>query len=549
LVIDRLQAEQWEASRLPDALPRYRETPCQENCLEVRLLVADGPTPLRVPVATGHRLDASSVRLNGDSVAVFETEHGEAILRPRDRRQGLLEYRSGPAPAWPAGTDPSRRATLDPGTASPALREVAAAIRPLPIAAGVQQALDFVARTITYDRTPATLRAYGRAVRERSDFVTAALDVGAGDCDVQNGVLLTLLRLRGIEARLVLGYVGLGGTVATGLHAWVEYLDADGRWSVADASITGDPEIHHPLAHPPESSADPSVGVSIPHRVAASLDAPGQQARTFGLAALLILGLGTTAWLARRRVGPQVELGPDENLAALLGGALRHPEAFAGLPAMFHGRFVPLLETASAISLDRARRLGAQNRLFRSGKGSDLARKAAARGIPVIDAAAPEGRVTSVALGAIDLDRWSGLLQQSLETRLCSRINERLEALHAPWRVREVSGLPEPWTEVALEDLRLGRRLMLLDMDQLEFAPARRLLPQQLDAAAFTTLDVLLHRLDMSDRERAKILAAFAESAVSEAVHSEAVQPEAVSSGAVQSEAVETETVPPGDLP
>ncbi|MEM7357095.1 MAG: ATP-binding protein, partial [Acidobacteriota bacterium] len=216
LVIDRLQAEQWEASRLPDALPRYRETPCQENCLDVRLLVADGPTPLRVPVATGHRLDASSVRLNGDSVAVFETEHGEAILQPRDRRQGLLEYRSGPAPAWPAGTEPSRRATLDPGTASPPLREVAAAIRPLPIAAGVQQALDFVARTITYDRTPATLRAYGRAVRERSDFVTAALDVGAGDCDVQNGVLLTLLRLSGIEARLVLGYVGLGGTVATG---------------------------------------------------------------------------------------------------------------------------------------------------------------------------------------------------------------------------------------------------------------------------------------------------------------------------------------------
>ena len=515
LVVE-LRGARWATSKVSEALPRYREAPCQRDCLRVSLLIAAGPTPLRIPVATGHRLEASSVRLDGESLPVYETDEGEAVLLASDRRAGHLEYRSGPAPGV-ASAPPQQAQTARTAHASPAseLADIAVAMRPLPIETRVRRALDYVARRVSYDRSPTTVRAYARAVHDHSSFVEAALAVGAGDCDVQNGVLLELLRLSEVEARLALGYVGIGGTVAAGLHAWVEYRDAGGRWSVADASSSADPEINRSSGAASQPlAANRPAGVLLPGRVAAGLEpSPDTPAQVAAVAFLLVL-LGSAAWMVRRRLTGAIELGADENLAALLGGALQHPQAFAGLPAMFHGRFVPLAGRADAISLHRARRLGAKNRLFRTSRGSALARRAAARGIPVIDAATPEGRVLSLALGAIDLDRWSKLLRHAVDTRLCQSINARLDGLNAPWRLRESTGLPEPWVEIALEDLRLGQRLILLDTSHLEFAPARHLLPQQPDAAAFTVLDVLLHRIDMADAQRARILAAFAETAV-----------------------------------
>ena len=485
LVIDTLEKTLWTAKPVSEALPRYRGAPCRQDCLRVSLLVAGGSTPLRIPVATGHRLEASSVRLDGENIPVYETRNGEAVLLSRDRRPGLVEYRSGPA-LESSSARPSLAHAASLGRASPPdeLAEIAAAIRPLSIENRVQRAIDYVARHVAYDRSQSTAGSYARAVSEHSDFVDAALAVGAGDCDVQNGVLLALLRLSDVEARLALGYVGVRGTVAPGLHAWVEYRDVSGRWSIADASVSVDPEIAESAAtgssvaidEPPLSAQ--SAGVLIPNRVAESIDLSSGMPRQLGAIAILVTILGSAALMWRRGSSGDVELGTNEDLAALLGGALRHPEAFAGLSAMSHGRFVPLLGRSAAISLHRARRLGSKNRLFRTSGGSTLARKAAAQRIPVIDASTPEGRVLSLALGAIDLDRWSTLLKHSVDTRLCEHINALLDSVNALWRLREAPGLSEPWVEIALEDLRLGQRLILLDMRHLEFAPVRRLLPE-----------------------------------------------------------------------
>ncbi len=546
LVIDDLAGSRWAASPPgADEPTPYRTAECRRGCIEVQLLVAEDQRALRLPIPAGHRLDAASVRLDGRPTAVFETASGEAVLRLQGPPGSVLEYRTGPAPP------PARRSASPPAPVPGELAALAEELRGRPVAERVQAALAAVARRVRYDRSPGVARSYQRAVRAGAGFVEAALDLGAGDCDVQNGVLATLLRAAGVDARLAVGYVGIGGTVAPGLHAWVVYAADAGRWDVADASTgagAGGFGTDVILAAQP---APATAGGGLAAGVAAALTPGSASARpalaaaalvAVALAAVALVAVALAAVLAaaiavrRRRTAAALAAGaltPGEDLAALLGGALRHPEAFAGLPALFHGRFVPLAGRSGGLSLARARRLARANRLFRTRTGSRLARRAAARGVEVVDASTAEGRVLSLALGAIDLDRWSSLLERSSESELTLRINRRLGALRAPWRLRvgarrdgarrdgarrerSDTASPEPWTEIALEDLALGHRQILLNLETPELAPACALLPARPAAAAFTVLDVLLHRLDLEERVRARILAAFAREAVAE---------------------------------
>jgi hypothetical protein len=423
--------------------------------------------------------------------------------------RGVLGYRTGPA------APPSRsfRPDLPAGGRSrsyPAPRPLVAAaegLHVLPVEERVLRGLRFVADNIAYDRSPEAARVY--LAGDGRLFAETALAVGAGDCDVQNGLLVELLRLAGVEARLALGYVGFEGTALPGLHAWVEYFD-DGRWYAADASASASSSgaSRRPLDAAGRLPAEVLAGIAPP--------AKGWR-RPWTVGALLLLTAGVAGLAVRRRFAATgLELDPTGDLAALLGGALRHPGAFSALPAMAHGRFVPLLARAEAISIDRARRLAAKRRLFRSSIASRLARDAVARGTPVIDASTAEGRVLSLALGAIDLDHWSELLDRSSESGLGRWMNLQLELLDEPWRVRAVSGLGEPMTELALEDLGLGRRLILIDPQHAELRPARRFLPDHPETAAFTALDLVANRLDLTDRDRSRILAVSARRALAE---------------------------------
>ncbi len=535
LVIEDLTANRWAPSTVTGDPRLYRGVDCPPKdgpitsagagCVEARLLVAGSENAVRIPVPTGHRLDVASLRFDGRSETIYETANGEALLRLPGGPSGVVEYRTGPARSLdrtPRGAPPA------PPEAPAELMEMAAKIRRLPAEERVQRALDYVAQRVVYDRSPAARGRYaltgGGAGRGHGrGFVELALDAGSGDCDVQSGVLVTLLRLAGVNARLALGYAGSQGTVAPGLHAWVEVRQPDGGWTVADPSVAaGD-------ASGPSVLAAGLADMRFPRTESRW---PPLQAVPLAAAALL---LGVAAWSLRRRSATGIELirwpAPDgtssgEDLAALLGGALRHPEAFAGLPAMFHGRFVPLLGRrgghsgggrTKCISLARARRMASKNRLFRSSAGSQLARRAAARGVPVIDASTGEGRVLSLALGAIDVDHWSNLLASSSRSELTRCIDRRLDQLDASFGLREAPEMNRPWMEVALEDLKLGRRQILVDPGRPEYAPVRSLARDRPEAAAFTMLDVLLHDVELPERERARILAAFAQPAVEEA--------------------------------
>jgi hypothetical protein len=234
---------------------------------------------------------------------------------------------------------------------------------------------------------------------------------------------------------------------------------------------------------------------------------------------LIALGILALGWflLRRRRIplhGVPI-LGESGDLAALLGGALRHPTAFAAMPAVFHGHFVPLIGSGKALSLHTARRLAEEQRLFRSDAGSEFAQQAADKGISVVDGGTPEGAVLSRAFGAIDLDHWGDLLSRCYETESTRRIGRTLQQVGASWRIRESPKLPEAVVEISLEDLRLGKRLVLFDLDHPDFAMAR---PATESAQGdFALLDLLSPRLDLESGTQSRVLAHFAAAALEEA--------------------------------
>ena len=75
------------------------------------------------------------------------------------------------------------------------------------------------------------------ALARHEGFIQRTLSIGAGDCDVQNGLLTALAQAAGVPARLAVGYLGQAGRVLPQLHGWVEYRQGN-RWLVADATVS-----------------------------------------------------------------------------------------------------------------------------------------------------------------------------------------------------------------------------------------------------------------------------------------------------------------------
>lgn len=221
---------------------------CGDACSNVEMAVGAVAGPLVIPVPTGYRLDPASVTWNGEPVReLWLDEVGEASAMVRSRGMSVLRYRIGPSTASePTAVAAPQRAPLSRKWA----RVVQRARRQRPRAA-VPAITREVRRGIQYDVSPETA---SRFERHRGLWSERVVAVGAGDCDVKNGLNVLLLRRLEIPARLAVGMVALGGRARSGLHAWTEWYDA-GRWRVADA--TGRP----PAVAPPRlavSGPDPA---------------------------------------------------------------------------------------------------------------------------------------------------------------------------------------------------------------------------------------------------------------------------------------------------
>ncbi len=437
LIVDRVGGSADPGQPLsPELYPRYV---CRTDCLRVDLPIAEQPGELlRIPVPSGHLLEVDSLRYVGLNQDRFPREvgaslSGEAVLRldadaPGGLR-GVLRYRTGPGPAT---VIPARELDLLPED----LRAEAAALRTLPPAERVDRAIDLVRSRVSYQINPSVAALHDRALAAGTDFVTRTLEIGAGDCDVQNGLLVAVLQVADVDARLAVGWVGHAGGVSAWLHAWVEYLGPEGYWRVADATAGGASRGETVAALPPPSDsvavgavarpepetsastggdgespgsgdqggrdsgvvepetaspgeplepgsdgpgASPSGPLDRLHDRASALVSSLPRALVpwlLGLAAgLFALGLVLVGRASLLRTARRFDLDESGDLSSLLQGALTQPATFRHLPSLFHRRLVPL-RGGAAISLARSRTLAADGHLYVGGGQTQLCRGA-----------------------------------------------------------------------------------------------------------------------------------------------------------------------------
>lgn len=526
----------------------YPTTVCAQNCIRVRLPIVAEQGGTRIPVPTGHRIASGSAKLDGDPVELRASAEGHPAIYSPVRRTGVLEFdvSRGPDPMPPPQP-------LMVGTLPAELRRIAQRLQTAPIERRVEQLLGEVRRRVRYDRSPLMAQRHAQAQAEGDGFVTRTLTLGAGDCDVQNGLLVALLHAAHVPARLAVGYVGREGTVHPWLHAWVEYRDARGDWHVSDASENssnagpGTLDLRtSPTLPPPRPDASvsglPAGGVpEAPGPLtgtprASELTTPRAQANSsttfFGwlglierrspwlvrIVPLLLLASMLWSWFAGR-TRRAIKLDHRADLSKLLQGVLQQPAAFGNFSALFTRPLVPL-SNGGAISLNRARELAALGRLYRSERRPRLARKAVRSGAAVIDVRVPEGRTVADSLGAIDLDQWARAIETSFADPLTDQVNAYVRMKGEDWGTRLID---QGSSEVVVLDLAplgvdlpgiRGTRVVLIDRNCPWMAQAQAAFSQKPHEAMFSILDRVAERLDLPTRRRARLLSAGARQAL-----------------------------------
>ncbi len=408
-----------------------------------------------------------------------------------------------------------------------AASDFAARLQSLDADEAASRARDWVSERVVYDNSATTVDRHRDATRSGLPFAERCLAVGAGDCDVQNTLLAAILARAGISVRLVVGFVGAQGRALPGLHAWVEYRNPGQAWRAIDASRVGPPDTPSPREG--ESSGTPGIGTAaagIPTRARSVVPPRTLPGFSVGRAAALALVFGLVAvgavLIARHRFAVEsVRSSGTPNLVGLLRGALARPEAYREVPALFSRRVVPLLAGASgagAISLERARRLARRGRLAVGSTASDLARRVAATGRPVIDGSRPEGSAVAATLGAIDLDRWDAILTRGGGRPVTERLEGAAAMVGERWQVIVCADLGE---EIVVLDgplTGLGRRHKTVAVSDgcLVWRRVVELEAEHPSAALLLLADLVVDRLRVPPATTRRLLAGLAAEAVIE---------------------------------
>ena len=466
--------------------------PCTTGCLAVELNVAGDLRAVRLPIPTGHRLDPDSVVAERGGWAVGSAPDGVPIVVFDRPYEGVVRYRTGPA----ADLSPIAPAVWPPLPAG--ADEAARRWRGVTADHAARAAERWVAERVAYDSSDATVERHHSAARAGLDFGERCLEVGAGDCDVLNGLVASLLHRAGFDVRLSIGFIGSNGRVLPGLHAWVELRGADGSWRIADASrlaprrpampgpIPAVPPSTDVIAEPPGTSASGPVGAMVNRTTAMWI--------ALAIAAVAMIG---GVGVRRRWVVDDVRWSNDADLAGLLRGALERPEAFGQIPELFTRPVVPTL-SGGAIDLDRARALARRGRLGHSAEDTDLARQAGRHGWTVLDGRRDEASVVAVVLGAVDLDLWDRLIREGRADPIGDRLETALRAVGD--RSRVVIGSDVPGGVAVLAGL--GPATVTIDGASDLWHRVRTIAAKRPAAALFVLGEIVAGRLAMPANRR-----------------------------------------------
>jgi len=420
-----LFAALWVTGLLSDGRPyaedqkmigRYQGAKCTDHCLEVELGIDSPAGVLRLPVATGHILDPGSVRLDGQQLPVIAVTTGQPAVQLDAPRVGRLRYRSGPGRSG-RSSDKGIWPVLPQNVA-----EFAHELGDLPISTRALEAAEFVRQLVSYDTSVETAARHARARGQSIGLFERAVAIGAGDCDVQNSLVVAMLEEGSISSRLAVGWIGADGQALTGLHAWAEYQDEEGRWRVVDASSVRAAERSTKTTTPPVTPGSDRPRV----RTAAWVLAVVSTTTLVVFALAFVVG--------GRRWRRSFQGGYDDDIVGLLQGAAIRPRSFEGIHALFSRRLLRQV-SGRPTSLARVSKMARKGRLACGRGRTELARRAVRGGGVVLDLNQAESGAVAEVLAAVNLDQWQELLDRATGNKLTADVESRLAAAGEPCRI------------------------------------------------------------------------------------------------------------------
>jgi len=336
---------------------------------------------LLLPIPSGYAPVGGSARAGKTPVLLQANRAGLVRARLPKKTPSPLRYRISRDGGFGAGGFKS----ADVGVEFPAvLDNKLLYLKTLPLEERIQQAVELVRTRVRYDRSPEVARAYLQQAKlgERS-WINRVLSVGAGDCDVINGLLVAMLRQVDVPVRLVVGVVGRDGGVLPGTHAWAEVKDGGIR--VVDATRPG-----RPIAFGAAKSLEAERTKYSEDRRETSTGFPQYILFLVGaliLAAALVL-LAWGVWRSSRG-RTRLEITGDARLKrslldSMAADALRRPGAWLSIPGLWHRPFIPCLG-GRFLSLARAVRLACKDLLFIGRVSEPLAAEAVHSKVWVLD--------------------------------------------------------------------------------------------------------------------------------------------------------------------
>ena len=476
----------------------YEGAACSDDCLEVALGVDSPAGLLRLPIATGHLLDPESVRLDDQQLPVFAVATGQPVVRLDGPRVGRLRYRSGPG-----GSGRSLKMGAWPALPSD-FAEFARQLEELTVSTRAFEAAEFVRQRVAYDMSAETAARHRTAKEQSIGIFARAVAIGAGDCDVQNSLVVAMLNESGIPSRLAVGWIGSGGRTRTGLHAWAEYQGPDKRWRAVDASSSG--------------AAGHSAATTMPPVVVAS-DRRLIRTPVWTLPVILttVLVFAAFAFVAARgRWRRSFQAGDADDIVGLLRGAAVRPRSFEEIHGLFARRLLRLV-SGRPISLAQVCETARKGCLACGSCRSDLARRAVQGGGVVLDLDQAEAAAVAEVLAAVNLDHWQELLDRAVGDGVTARVESRLAGAGEPCRILVADN---PGFETTILDgtaLGLGIYWVVLDKGGSLWQSVHRWAGYRPARAALLLADAVIHQRDVPPAVRHRCLSRLALQALLEA--------------------------------
>jgi transglutaminase-like putative cysteine protease len=497
LWITGLVASDQPAGENQRLIGRYEGASCADNCLEVELGVDAPAGLLRLPVASSHVIDPRSVRLDEQSLQVFTVATGQPAVWLDTPRVGRLSYRSAPGRS---GTSPKVGVWPD---LPPEVVEFAHELEQVAVSARAFEIAEFVRRRVAYDTSVDTVARHMEAREQSVGLFARALEIGAGDCDVQNSLVAAMLDDIGIPSRLAVGWIGSHGRARPGLHAWAEYRGEDGEWRAVDASAMPSAD------RPAEERTSP---------VAVGPDGPPPRSRilipivsaTALVLAMFVFFVGRRPW--RRRL----EAGDADDIVGLVRGAAVKPRSFEEIHALFTRRLLRLV-SGRPVSLAHVRETARKGRLACGRNQSELARRAAQGGGIVLDLEHAESAAVADVLAAINLDHWQELLGRAADHEMTARVEDRLVAAGEACRILVADQLGSEATILDGTGFGLGSCWVVLDEGSRLWQSIRREAGRRPSMASLVLAEAVVRQTGVPQTVRYRILSGLALEALLEA--------------------------------